>query len=145
MCPLLLKRSSSLKNVQKKSFELSNHNEPFAWILIRGTITINVQIWVGKHFWFKCTMRKSLLQTIEECLNCWNWTFQTKVMANWTWTNHNEPFAWILIHGTITINVQIWVEKHFWVKCTMRKSLLQAIEKCLNCWNWTIQTQVMVD
>ena len=44
------------------------------------------------------------LQATEKCLNCLNWTFQTKVIANRTWTNHSQPFVWMLIYDTITTN-----------------------------------------
>ena len=42
-------------------------------------------------------------------------------------------------------NDQIWVEKHFGVKCTMWKSSLKATEKCSNCWNRTFQTETMYE
>ena len=117
----------------------TNHDKPVAWILIHRTI---MKIWVEKHFWFKCTIWKSPLQATEKCLNCWNWTFQTEVMANRSWTNHDKPVAWILIHRTI---MKIWVEKHLWFKCAVWKSPLQATEKYWNCWNWTFQTEAMAN
>ena len=71
-------------------------------------------------------------------MTCCNWTFQTKVMANWTWTNHNH--GWMLIYDTNTTNFE---GKNFWFKCAMWMSSLQGIYKCLTCCNWTYQTKVM--
>ena len=59
------------------------------------------KFWGGKNFWFKCSMWMRSLQAILKCLNCLNWTFQTKVMANRTW---DKPFAMMLIYDTITTN-----------------------------------------
>ena len=36
-----------------------------------------------------------------------------------------------------------WVEHFLGAKCTMWKSSLLATEKCLNYWNWTLQTEVI--
>ena len=42
-----------------------------------------------------------LLQAIEKCLNCLNWTFQNKVMANRTWTNRSQA---------ICMDVNLWYD-----------------------------------
>ena len=61
----------------------------------------------------------------KKSLNYWNWTFQTKVMANRTWTNHNQA-----IYMDINLRYdhdKFWGEKYFWFKWSMWMSLLQAI------------------
>ena len=70
------------------------------------------KLWRGKLFWFQCSMWMRSLQAIQKCVNCLNWTFQTKVMANRTWTNHSQA---------ICMDVNLWYDhdkfwrgKHFW-------------------------------
>ena len=58
-----------------------------SWILIHGMSAKKVQIWVEIKFWVKCTMWKSTLQATVKGLNCWNRTFETKVIANWMWNS----------------------------------------------------------
>ena len=54
------------------------------------------------------------------------------------------PFA--LIRRTIGKNDRFWVDKHFWVKCTMwNSSRIESYRNCLKCWNRTFQTEVMVN
>ena len=48
------------------------------------------KLWGEKQFWFKCAMWMSSLQGIQKCLTSCNRTFQTKVIANRTRTNHNQ-------------------------------------------------------
>ena len=101
------------------------------------------KFWGENHFWFKCSMWTTSLPAMGKCLNCWNWTFQTKVMANRTWTNHNQAIC-------MDVNLwyddeKFWGEKHFWFKCSMWMTSLPAMGKCLNCWNWTFQTKVMAN
>ena len=65
------------------------------------------KVWGEKHFWFKCAMWMSSLQSIQKCLTCCNWTFQTKVMAIWTWKKSQpSPFAWMLIYDSNTTNIE---------------------------------------
>ena len=101
------------------------------------------KFWGGKNFWFRCSMWMRSLQAILKCLNCLNWTFQTKVMANRTWTNHSQA-----IYKDVNLcydHDKFWRGKHFWFQCSMWMRSLQAMEKCLNCFNWTFQTKVVAN
>ena len=41
-----------------------------------------------KCFWVEHTIWKNSLLAMDKCLICWNSTFQTEVMDNWTWQNY---------------------------------------------------------
>ena len=99
--------------------------------------------WRGKHFWFKCSMWMRSLQAILKSLNCLTWTFQAKVMANRSWTNHTQA---------ICMDVNLWYDydkfwrgKHFWFQCSTWMRSLPAILKSLNCLTWTFQAKVMAN
>ena len=96
--------------------------KPIAWTLIYDTITTNFE---GKTIMIYVFHVNELNTSyIKKYLNCWNWTFHTNVMANGTWTNHNQA-------NCREVNLwydhdKFWGEKHFWFKCAMWKSWLQA-------------------
>ena len=93
------------------------------------------KLWGEKQFWFKCAMWMSSLQGIQKCSTCCNRTFQTKVMANRTRTNHNQ--AHCMDVNQWYEHDKLWGEKQFWFKCAMWMSSLQGIQKCFTCCNWT--------
>ena len=97
--------------------------KPIVWMLIYDTITTNLE---GKNtFDLSVPCEWAHYKLYKKCLNSWNWTFQTKVMANRTWTNHKKV-------NCMDVNLRYdhdksLGEKQFWFKCAMWMSSLQAI------------------
>ena len=93
--------------VYKKAWILSKQNlwlieveqittKPIAWMLIYDTITTNFE---GKNtFDLSVPCEWAHYKVYKKCLNSCNWTFETKVMANRSWTNHNQAH----FHGYYT-------------------------------------------
>ena len=100
--------------------------KPFAWMLIYDTITTNFEgkntfdssvpcVW-GQYKLYKTAWIVGIGPSME-----------TKVMDNQTWTNHNQA---INLHGCSSMMIrsrQILRGKHFWFKCSMWMSSLQAM------------------
>ena len=91
-------------------------NKLFAWMSIYDTITINFE---GKN---NFDLSVPCEWAHHKHLHC---TFQTKVMADGTWTNHNEANCM-----DVNLGYEFWGEKHFWFKCSMWMS---SIQECLKC------------